>query len=149
MFLGRFYHTIDEKGRLTVPARYRDLLQPAGAYIMQGFDKNLMIFPSAAFEALSRRVRQLDMTDSATRLLRRMLYSTGEYVTVDKGGRILIPQFLRLANGLQCDVVVVGSGDYFEIWSPEEWEPQNERLLDAQANADRFKGLDLPSAFAG
>lgn len=149
MFLGRFYHTMDEKGRLTVPARFRDLLQPDGAYIMQGFDKNLMVFPSAAFEALSRRVRQLDMADSATRLLRRMLYSTGEYVTLDKTGRILIPQFLRQSNGMQSDVVVIGSGDYFEIWSPEEWEVQDQRLLDTQANEDRFKGLDLNSAFTG
>lgn len=149
MFLGRFYHTIDGKGRLTVPARFRELLQPDGGYIMQGFDKNLMVFPSAAFEALSRRVRQLDMADSDTRLLRRMLYSTGEYVALDKIGRILIPQFLRQTNGMLSDVVIIGSGDYFEIWSPDEWMIQDQRLVDAQANADHFKGLDLSSAFTG
>jgi MraZ protein len=149
MFLGRFYHTIDDKGRLTVPARFRDSLQTDGAYVTQGFDKNLMVLPPAAFDTLSQRVRLLNVAEQDTRQFRRMLYSGSEHVTMDKAGRILIPQFLRQANGVLSDVVVVGNGDYFEICSPEEWEAQNERLLDAQANADHFKNLDLSSAFSG
>jgi MraZ protein len=144
MFLGQFYHNLDDKGRLTVPARFRDLLVPEGAYIMQGFDHNLVVLPSRSFESLSHRINSMSMTDPMARLLRRLLFSSADRVDVDRAGRILIPQFLRDANGLQNSVVVVGNGDYFEIWSPEEWALQTEQLQDAQSNAHRFAELDLP-----
>jgi MraZ protein len=144
MFLGQFYHNLDEKGRLTVPARFRDLLVPDGAYVMQGFDHNLVVLPSGSFESLSHRINSMSMTDPTARLLRRLLFSSADRVDVDRAGRILIPQFLRDANDLQNSVVVVGNGDYFEIWTPEEWAVQTEQLQDAQSNAHRFAELDLP-----
>jgi MraZ protein len=145
MFLGRFYHTLDEKGRLTIPARFRDLLLPDGAYIMQGFDENLWVLPTAAFEVLSREVNQKSITDPNSRLLRRLVFSTADRLELDRAGRILIPQFLRQAASLETDVVVVGAGRYFEIWSPGAWEIQDEQLQDAQANAQRFAAFDLTS----
>lgn len=145
MFLGRFYHTLDDKGRLTIPARFRDLLLPDGAYVMQGFDENLWVFPTAAFEALSREVNQKSITDPNSRLLRRLVFSTADRLELDRAGRILIPQFLRQAARLETDVVVVGAGRYFEIWSPAAWELQDEQLQDAQANAHRFAAFDLTS----
>ena len=63
MFLGQCYHNLDDKGRLTVPSRYRDLLVPAGAYIMQGFDQNLIVLPSTNYEELFQRIRQMSITD--------------------------------------------------------------------------------------
>jgi len=145
MFFGRFYHNLDEKGRLTIPARYRDLLLPDGAYVMQGFDPNIMVLPSAVFESLSNNINQMSITDPTKRLLRRLVFSTTDRVEFDRAGRILIPQFLRQAAGLDTTVVVVGAGLYFEIWSPEAWEDQDDQLHDAQANAQRFSGLELTS----
>ena len=145
MFFGRFYHNLDEKGRLTIPARYRDLLLPDGAYVMQGFDSNIMVLPSAVFESLSNNINQMSITDPTKRLLRRMVFSTANRVEFDRAGRILIPQFLRQGAGLDTTVVVVGAGLYFEIWSPEAWVHQDQQLQDAQANAQRFSGLELTS----
>jgi MraZ protein len=145
MFLGRFYHTLDDKGRLTIPARFRDLLLPDGAYVMQGFDKNLLVLPTAAFNVLSQEVNQKSMTDPTSRLLRRLVFSTANRLEFDRAGRILIPQFLRQSAGLDTDVVVVGAGRYFEIWSPDAWEAQDEQHQDAQANAQRFSAFDLTS----
>lgn len=145
MFLGRFYHNLDDKGRLTVPARFRDLLVPDGAYVMQGFELNLMVLPSTTFESLNRRIHQMSLTDPTSRLLRRLLYSTADRVDVDKAGRILLPQFLRQAAALESSVVIVGNGNFFELWSPEQWDVQNEQLQDAQLNAHRFAALNLTS----
>ena len=145
MFLGRFYHNLDDKGRLTIPARYRDLLLPDGAYVIQGFDHNLVVYPSAAFDALSHNINQMSMTDPTTRLLRRLVFSTADRLEFDRAGRILIPQFLRQAAGIDTNVVVVGAGRYFEIWSPEAWGVQDEQLQDPQANAQRFSAFDITS----
>jgi MraZ protein len=145
MFLGQFYHNLDAKGRLTVPARFRDLLVPDGAYVMQGFDHNLMVLPRLAFESLSQQINSQSVTDPKARMLRRLLFATADRVDVDRAGRILIPQFLRDAAGLQNSVVVVGSGDYFEVWSPEDWEAQAEQLQDVQANAERFVDFNIAS----
>lgn len=142
MFLGQYQHTLDNKGRLTIPARYRDLLED-GAYLTQGFDRNLMVMTVSAFDALSRRVNGMSITDSRARLLRRLLFSSGERVDVDKAGRILIPQFLRQSASLDSDAMVVGGGDYFEIWSPGHWAEQAVKLNDAEANADLFSIFDI------
>jgi len=142
MFLGQYQHTLDNKGRLTIPARYRDLLDD-GAYLTQGFDRNLMVMTVSAFEAVSRRINSMSITDSRARLLRRLLFSNGERVDVDKAGRILIPQFLRQSASLESDAIVVGGGDYFEIWSPGHWAEQAVRLNDAEANADLFSIFDI------
>jgi len=146
MFLGQFYHNLDEKGRLTVPVRYRDDLAPGGAYVMQGFDRNLIVLPAKKFDELSHRVSQMSITDSNTRLLRRMVFSTADQVSLDRAGRILIPQFLRQFAGLESNLVVVGMGDFFEIWSPEIWGEQSIILQEAQSNPDRFAAFDLPFA---
>jgi MraZ protein len=148
MFLGRFYHNLDDKGRLMVPARFRDMLVPDGAYILQGFDRNLMVLPVAVFDALSRQVNQMNLADPNARLLRRLLFSSADRAMLDKAGRILIPPYLRDAVNLSTSVVVVGSGDYFEVWSPETWASQNEQIEDAQTNPGRFSALNLtPNLF--
>ena len=145
MFLGQFYHNIDDKGRLTIPARFRELLAEEGGYIMQGFDLNLLVLPAATFETISSRVSEMSMTDPTARLLRRLVFSTADRLDIDKAGRILIPQFLRQAMLSENSVVVVGNGDYFEIWSPQEWTNQAGQLQDAQSNAHRFSALNITS----
>ncbi|MBE9473911.1 MAG: division/cell wall cluster transcriptional repressor MraZ [Chloroflexi bacterium] len=143
MFLGRYHHTIDGKGRLTVPARYRDLLTAEGAYLTQGFDQNINVYPPQIFERISLRVNRLSMTDPSARLLRRLMFSNAELVVLDKTGRILIPQFLRQELNLDSEAVIVGMGDYFEIWSPVQWAGQTTMMEESEPIAMRFMDLDL------
>jgi transcriptional regulator MraZ len=144
MFLGEYRHSIDNKDRLTVPVRYRELMDE-GAYIVRGFDRNLMVLTSKAFEAISHRIDQMSLTDPLARSLRRLIIGSASRVEIDKAGRILIPDFLCQKAGIVCDheAVLVGQGNYFEIWSSDEWALQQKNLDEAEANTERFKVLDL------
>ena len=144
MFLGQYTHNIDSKGRLTVPARFREYLTE-GAYISQGFDHNLMVLTTAAFEQLSKTINGMSITDPTNRQLKRLIFAGADRVELDRVGRIRIPQFLRQVASLDGEVVLIGVGDYFEIWSPEAWSPLAAELQDTQANAQRFAALELSS----
>jgi MraZ protein len=143
MFLGQYQHAIDNKGRLTIPSRFRELLAGDGAYILQGFDRNLMVLPRPAFERFSSRVSSLSVTDSRARVLRRQIFSTAEKVETDRTGRFLIPDFLRQAAHLETDAFIVGAGNYFEIWSPALWGEQIANLQDDDSNGHRFDLLEI------
>ncbi|OGO60809.1 MAG: division/cell wall cluster transcriptional repressor MraZ [Chloroflexi bacterium RBG_19FT_COMBO_49_13] len=147
MFLGEYRHSIDNKDRLTVPARYRELLDD-GAYILRGFDRNLMVLTTKAFEAISQRLSQMSLTDPLARDLRRLIFGSTTHLEVDKAGRILIPDFLCQKASLTCDkeAILVGQGSYFEIWSSDEWALQQQALDQAEANTERFKVLDLSTS---
>ena len=143
MFLGQYLHNIDDKGRLTVPARFRDLLAAEGAYVMQGFDQNLMVLTESAFEAVSRRVGQISFTDANARLLRRLIYSTANRLEIDKVGRVLVPAFLREYAGLESEAIIIGAGEYFEVWSQKRWSEQVAQLQDSEATAQRFEPFTI------
>ena len=143
MFLGQFQHNLDDKGRLMIPARYRDLLA-AGAFITQGFDKCLMVMTDAYFKEVYERINTMNMADSTARLLRRLILSNAYPVEVDKVGRILVPQNLRSFLGVENgELTVAGQGDYFEVWTPAEWKTQMDKLQDVEANEQRFSALNL------
>ncbi len=142
MFLGQYQHNLDEKGRLTIPAKFRDALIE-GAYLTQGFDRNLRLLTEADFETMAEQISHLSMTDPAIRQLRRLIFSTASEVQLDRLGRTLVPQFLREFAGLETEAVIVGVGEAIEIWSPEAWAEQESLLQDADANAQRFAALDL------
>jgi MraZ protein len=142
MFLGQYHHAIDEKGRLTIPARYRDLLVN-GAYVTQGFDLNLKLQTEPAFEAMADKVNRLSETNPKIRKLRRLFFASAGRVELDRLGRVLIPQFLRDFAGLEKEAVIVGVGEAIEIWSPESWNQQLDELNDTEANAQQFTELDL------
>jgi MraZ protein len=151
MFLGQYRHNLDEKGRLTIPAAFRDVLGD-GAYISQGFDRNLMVMSAEYFKLVYERISAMSITDPMTRLLRRLLLSNAYKVEVDKAGRILLPPNSRQFLELSGEAMLVGQGEYFEIWKPVDWDSQMETLQDTEANAQRFAMLDLspiPSSGAG
>lgn len=143
MFLGRYEHNIDEKGRLTIPVRYRELLEN-GAYVTQGFDRNLIVLDAPSFEKMYEHVNQMSMTDPIARQLKRFIFSSAERVDIDRAGRMLLPQFLREAARLNDLAMIIGVGDYFEIWSKQNWAQQNDLLQDNDANLQRFAALNLP-----
>ncbi len=142
-FFGEYAHTIDEKGRMIIPASYREALQ-GGAYISLGFDQNLIVWPTAIFEQILARISSMSVTDPNTRLLRRMFFSQASRVEFDKAGRILLPQLLREAAHLSGEAIVAGVGETLEIWSRDCWAEQEQFIQDGKVNADRFKGLNLP-----
>ena len=142
MFLGQYRHTIDTKGRLIVPARYRDALA-TGAYVTRGFDRNLMVLRDTSFDLVSERLNSFSLTDDHARKLKRFIFSHADWVELDKTGRIRIPQFLMEYASLQSDVVIVGVGDYFEVWTPDNWEAQTSILENDETNADMFSAFDV------
>jgi len=143
MFLGQFYHNIDEKGRLTVPARYREQLTAEGCVLLRGVDKNLLLMPFPLFEQFSQKLRSFSVTKEEARVLRRLFFGDAFNLELDRAGRVLIPAQLRKKAGLGSEAVLVGVGDYIEIWSVEEWKRQAEMVDAAQQNADSFSTLDL------
>lgn len=144
MFLGQYKHTIDDKGRLMIPARFRQMVGE-GAYITQGFDRCLMLMTEAYFHQVYERISAMSLADPTARLLRRLILANAYPVEVDKIGRILLPQPLRQFLNLDGDAILVGQGEYFEIWAPQDWEEQMRLLQDTEANQQRFATLDLSS----
>src|SRR4030067_415007 len=100
MFLGQFTHSVDAKGRLTIPVRFRSALA-SGAFVTQGFDRNLIVYTTASFERLATRATSLTTTDPEARAVRRLLFGCATDVSLDSVGRILVPPFLRDYAGLQ------------------------------------------------
>lgn len=143
MFLGQFQHNLDDKGRLMIPARFRELLE-GGAFITQGFDKCLMVMTEVYFKQVYERIEAMNLADPTARLLRRLILSNAYPVEVDKVGRILVPQNLRTFLGVPSgELVVAGQGEYFEVWTPATWGEQMALLQDTEANNARFSTLDL------
>ena len=107
MFLGQFQHNLDDKGRLMIPARFRELLA-AGAFITQGFDKCLMVMTDVYFKQVYDRISAMNLADPMARLLRRLILSNAYPVEADKVGRILVPQNLRQVITLESEAIVAG-----------------------------------------
>ena len=147
MFLGQFQHNLDEKGRLMIPARYRELLA-AGAFITQGFDKCLMVMTDAYFAQVYDRINSMNLADPTARLLRRLILSNAYAVEVDRVERILIPGNLRQVIELNGEAIVAGQGDYFEVWNPADWNAQMDQLQDIETNNQRFATLDLSRGYS-
>ncbi|MFH1523854.1 MAG: division/cell wall cluster transcriptional repressor MraZ [Chloroflexota bacterium] len=142
MFLNQYQHSFDDKGRLTIPAKFRQLPEE-GAYVVQGLDRNLMVLPPESFQILYDRIMGLSLTEPSARLLRRAILGNALHVNLDGAGRILLTPKLRDYAELKSEVVFVGQGDYFEIWSPELWQDQETQVNDAALNAQRFAALDI------
>jgi MraZ protein len=142
MFLGQYTHTIDSKNRLTIPARYRAALA-SGAYIVQGFERSLYVYTTETFQKLANRANTHSSTDPEVRAMRRVVFGGASEVSLDSTGRILIPPFLIEYAELDAEVTIVGSGDYFEIWSKNAWARELESVTDPETNAKRFASFDL------
>ncbi len=142
MFLGQYRYNVDDKGRLMIPARFRQQLGE-NAYLTLGFDRCLMLMNEAYFRQVYERINAMSLSDPTARLLRRLILANAYPVEVDKIGRILLPQPLRDFLNADGEVILVGQGDYFEIWASKDWEEQQRLLLDAEANQKRFATLDL------
>lgn len=127
MFLGEYRHTIDDKGRLTIPAKHRALFAP-GMVITRGLDRNLLGYTLEGWDELAARIKNLPITDANSRTLRRRFFSGAVDLTPDKQGRILLPPYLRDFAGIESEAVISGMFDYIEIWSDDTWQPVRENI---------------------
>ncbi|HQN68616.1 MAG TPA: division/cell wall cluster transcriptional repressor MraZ [Anaerolineaceae bacterium] len=143
MFYGRFEHNIDTKGRMTVPSIYRDQTPGNVVFITKGLDGNLMAYPKPAFEIIAQTVSSKSLTDPGVRSFKREILGYTAELAYDTAGRILIPSFLRKFAGIEDQVVIVGVGDSFEVWSPDRLAAKEEVFADPEANQDRWVAFDI------
>jgi MraZ protein len=143
VFLGEYEHNIDDKGRLAVPARFRDQLN-AGVIITRGFDPCLIAFPRSYWDHLAQKASSLPIGQIGARDLQRRLFSAASDVLLDKQGRILIPQNLRDFAALGEQVVITGMNEYFEIWASARWSEILTKLdSDPVAFAEQLAALGI------
>ena len=142
MFTGEYRHSVDGKGRLAVPARFRTQLQ-TGAVVSRWLDDCLAIHTKASWDALAEKVAALPITDPTARRFQRFVFAAAVEADLDGQGRVLLPAYLRDAVGLTTEAVIVGSRDHAEIWSPARWAAYGQALDDPQALADAFEGLGI------
>ena len=137
MFRGVTALTIDNKGRLAVPARYRDVLQlRAGGKLVVTADSAscLLIYPATDWEPIQERLMSLSSFNSRTRDLQRLLVGNASDVEIDSAGRILLPAPLRKFAGLEKDVALVGQGARFELWDEAKWTTQMDQSIALNEN---------------
>lgn len=127
MFMGRYNHTIDPKGRLSIPSKYRETLGEEFV-VSKGMDGCLFVYASDAWKVFEEKLASLPLINAEARQFARFFLSGAQYVTVDKQGRILMPQDLREFAGLEKDVVLAGMGGRIEIWSLDKWNDTSEQV---------------------
>lgn len=142
MFLGEFVHTIDEKGRLTIPAKFRADLA-SGLVVTRGIDRCLAIYPLEEWEHLAGRVSALPMTDRRARAFRRLVFANASDAVPDKQGRMLIPPRLREYASLDGEVVVTGLDTYIEVWNLDAWTGERERVEGDDADIEEWSLLGI------
>jgi transcriptional regulator MraZ len=122
MFIGTYEHMIDEKSRLTLPARFREALGD-GVVLARGLDGNVAVYPRETWKmTVEARISALDPLSREARELRRFFFSGAADADLDRQGRILVPAALTRHAGLERDVVVAGNYDHLELWSRTAWE---------------------------
>ncbi len=142
MFTGEYRHTVDDKGRIAVPAKFRAQLG-AGAVVSRWLDACLAIHTQQGWDALAAKVAALPITDQNARRFQRLIFAGAAEVDLDRQGRILLPAYLREHIDLGNESVVVGSRDHAEIWVPSTWATYAQGLEDPDELAEAFQGLGI------
>ena len=147
MFRGRYEHTIDAKGRTSVPARYRDVLSALGErriIVTSALDPCLAAYTTPEWSAFEEKLAKLPSFDPAVKMLKRLYVSGAVECEIDDSGRILIPPSLREHASLGKDVLWAGAGKYAELWDKGTWQKQLETTEDQRAEmAARLAELGL------
>jgi MraZ protein len=120
MFYGEYEHTIDEKNRLTLPARFRHALAN-GVVLARGIERNVDVFPSDSWNESVARIAELDSLNREAREMKRHVFAGVAMSELDKQGRVLVPLHLAQHAGFGKEVVVAGVHDHLEIWDRTEW----------------------------
>ena len=144
MFLGEFTHTLDSKGRLTIPAKFRDQLAAGLVVTRNPLDQCLLLMPMPEWMALSGRMKELPLANRQSAQLRRILFSAAEDLKPDKQGRILVSPRLRQYAHVDAEVMVIGMDNYLELWDPRQWDDQvMKQLENGDLDDELFSALGI------
>jgi MraZ protein len=139
MFLGEHQHSLDAKGRVILPARFRDQLE-GGAVMARSLDGCLAVYPTDEFvDRVARKLQDARERGSRERQAARTLFSGATELTPDKQGRVAVPQHLREYAGLERDVIVAGSFDHIEIWDARRFREREQEGIAAMVGGE---GID-------
>jgi MraZ protein len=141
MFLGEFSHSLDEKGRVVMPSKFRPGLAE-GCVLTKGQERCLYVFPSDRWEDEAARVLKLPRTDRRARNFSRSFFASASDQTLDRSGRCQVPEPLREYAALSKDVTVVGVADHIEIWDSETWRSVAEEADDYYADIQEVMSED-------
>ncbi len=128
-FYGEFEHSLDEKGRMTLPAKLREGMGDV-VYLTRGLDGCLFLYSATRWQSITEQVGKLALTKRTARVFARMIFA-GNRCEVDRVNRILIPAALRSFAHMSSQVVIVGMEDRVELWAPDRWERAMSVLYDA------------------
>lgn len=143
MFFGEFQHTLDPKGRMNIPAKFREGLGES-VYLTKGLDQCLFVFPPDEWGVFEAKLKTLPLTNKNARAFIRHFFAGATECETDKQGRIVIPQNLREHAGLDREAVVIGVGTRVEIWSNENWNAYNQDdSLNYEAIAEHMAELGI------
>jgi len=145
LFLGHHLTKLKKTNRLAIPAHWKKLIS-SGVYLTQGFDQNILILTPETFQEIYTRLTSFNIADPLARLLLRMFLSTASYVETVENETISLPQTLLGYANLESNVVVVGQGEYVEVWSSDLWQQQQTEIQDSHANAQRFSAFTISTA---
>lgn len=140
MFFGRYDYTIDAKGRLNFPAKFRDGMGESSFVVMEWVDKCLFALPMQEVERISERLGADELMDSWE--ITGDLFSTACEVEPDKQGRILLPAELRQHAGLEKNVTIIGNRNHAEIWDTDTWNARRAAITNEQ-RAQRLRDLHV------
>jgi len=121
MFIGEFRHSVDTKGRIAIPAKFRSQISK-GAIITRGLDHCLFVFTKKDWETLAGKLVSLPLAQSNSRAFVRLMLSGASDVDIDSQGRILIPDYLRKYAGVSKAVKIIGVYNRMEVWNEASWE---------------------------
>ena len=141
MFMGEYNHTVDVKGRLIVPSRFREQLGEEFV-ITKGLDGCLFVYDNTEWKALEEKLHALPLTNANARKVTRFFLAGATACEVDKQGRILLPAVLREFAGIEREAVLVGVGSRIEIWSKDTWNKMN-TYDDMEEIAESMEGLGI------
>lgn len=133
MFIGEYSHTMDEKGRVAIPSKFRRDLEK-GAVVTRGLDRCLTIYTAEEWEKLASRLANLPMTSANTRAFSRLMLAGAMDVSLDAQGRVIIPDYLREYAGLGKKLVLAGLYNRMEVWEADKWNEFKSRSEVASAD---------------
>ena len=142
LFTGEFRRSIDEKGRLIVPSRLRELIAEDKVVLTQGVEPCISFWPEQEWVSQARALLAQPQSATETRRVVRQLAGKGHTDQVDKQGRITVPQHLREQAGIASDVVIVGMLNHAEIWSPEKYAEEEAKQQETPLE-ERFGQLNI------
>lgn len=140
MFMGQFQHSLDSKGRLIIPSKFREILD-SSFVLTKGLDKCLFVYPKNEWSLLEQKLKALPFTQKDARAFIRFFFAGAVETETDKQGRILIPPHLREHAQIERDVVIIGVSNRAEIWSQELWDEYSDEA--ALAYEEIAEKIDL------